>query len=121
MFNGSSRGFHPPHAARLRAVYAAERVLALLLLILLLPLILLLAGVIAALSKRSPFILHARVGQAGAGFRMLKFRTMWGAAQNVEYFPETKAARDPRVTSRIAALCRRFSLDELPQLLHVAS
>lgn len=30
-----------------------------------------------------------------------------------------KCADDPRITSRFAAFCRRHSLDELPQLLHV--
>ena len=27
---------------------------------------------------------------------------------------------DPRVVSRFAALCRRYSLDEIPQLYHIA-
>jgi len=76
---------------------------------------------IAALSKRTPLILHARVGLGGAGFRMLKFRTMWGGPDNVECVPEMKTAQDPRVTSRVAGFCRRYSLDELPQLLHVVS
>jgi lipopolysaccharide/colanic/teichoic acid biosynthesis glycosyltransferase len=102
-------------------VYAAERLAAGLLLIVLSPVMVVLGAVIATLSRRTPLILHARVGLGGAGFRMLKFRTMWGGAGNAEYVPELKTAQDPRVTSRVAAFCRRFSLDELPQLLHVVS
>ena len=30
-----------------------------------------------------------------------------------------KERTDPRVTSRVATLCRRYSIDELPQLWHV--
>jgi lipopolysaccharide/colanic/teichoic acid biosynthesis glycosyltransferase len=33
--------------------------------------------------------------------------------------PLVKTSADPRVTSRFAAFARRFSLDELPQLVHV--
>jgi lipopolysaccharide/colanic/teichoic acid biosynthesis glycosyltransferase len=111
----------PRHGGLLAAVYVAERVAAGLLLIVLSPAALVLGAVIAGLSRRTPLILHARVGLGGAGFRMLKFRTMWGGAGNVEYLPERKAVQDPRVTSRVAAFCRRYSLDELPQLLHVVS
>ena len=34
--------------------------------------------------------------------------------------PEAKTDGDPRVTSRFAGFCRRYSLDEIPQLYHVA-
>jgi exopolysaccharide production protein ExoY len=62
---------------------------------------------------------------------MLKFRTMWhdtpktkSSVAVVEYLAtdsirEPKKVSDPRVTSRFAALCRRYSIDELPQLWHV--
>jgi lipopolysaccharide/colanic/teichoic acid biosynthesis glycosyltransferase len=33
--------------------------------------------------------------------------------------PEIKSAHDPRVVSGFARFCRRFSIDELPQLWHV--
>jgi lipopolysaccharide/colanic/teichoic acid biosynthesis glycosyltransferase len=32
---------------------------------------------------------------------------------------QLKESEDPRVTSRFAALCRKYSVDELPQLWHV--
>ncbi len=37
------------------------------------------------------------------------------------YVPITKGQPDPRVTSRVAAWMRRYSIDELPQLWHVAT
>jgi lipopolysaccharide/colanic/teichoic acid biosynthesis glycosyltransferase len=63
---------------------------------------------------------------------VLKVRTMWGNSSAgglwplVEYIRASdadclvpKTAKDPRVTNRFAALCRRLSVDELPQLWHV--
>jgi len=64
---------------------------------------------------------------------MLKLRTMWQpAAQDrfrlavLERIEDNSVAPkhhgpDPRVTSRFAYFCRRSSLDEVPQLLHVMS
>jgi len=87
---------------------------------------------VSALSRRSPFIAIERVGQSGRSFWMLKLRTMWDSKANAsgsglcEYIreawvPEEKGTSDPRVTSVFARFCRRFSIDELPQLWHVAS
>ncbi|HEX5230400.1 MAG TPA: sugar transferase [Bryobacteraceae bacterium] len=89
------------------------------------------AAVVAVLACRSPFIAHLRVARDGKPFWMLKLRTMWPPdrqASSGEWIdrviadPEAdgKDARDPRVTSRFAAFCRRHSIDELPQLWHVA-
>ncbi len=89
-------------------------------------------GAVRLLSGRSPFVAHLRVGLNGEQFWMLKLRTMWNgpAAANkprlVEYLaaapvPASKRGRDARVTSMFAALCRKFSIDELPQLLHVVT
>ena len=33
--------------------------------------------------------------------------------------PRDKGAHDPRISSRFARYCRRHSIDELPQLIHV--
>ncbi len=114
------------------AVELGERVLALLLLCILMPFVAVAAFVIALLSRRSPLIAHARVGQRGTEIWVLKLRTMWGTCVarrtgsgrlierlKGEPVPDCKRTKDPRVTSRFAAVCRRYSIDELPQLWHV--
>jgi lipopolysaccharide/colanic/teichoic acid biosynthesis glycosyltransferase len=122
--------FPPPPSAWLRLIYNVEPWIAGLGLILLLPLTLTIALVIAVLSRRSPLVSHTRVGWRGAPLPMLKFRTMWTRCEppsgslivedvSASSIPASKEACDPRVTSRFAAFCRRFSLDELPQLYHV--
>lgn len=111
---------------------AIERLSAVALLILLLPLLSGVALAVWLLSRQSPLVAHRRVGLGGEEFWMLKLRTMWEKETPprryrwVEYLGEThvpssKGSPDPRVTSRLARFCRRFSLDELPQLLHVSS
>src|SRR5215469_2866618 len=113
-----------------RAVALPERLFAAIVLSLAAPGIAAAAVLVSLLSRRSPFIAHRRVGQFGIEFWMLKLRTMWdGAPSNRAWrwierisdaaVPVAKGCSDPRVTSRIARLCRRFSIDELPQLLHV--
>jgi lipopolysaccharide/colanic/teichoic acid biosynthesis glycosyltransferase len=88
------------------------------------------AIVVRMLSRRAPFVALRRVGLYGKPFWVLKLRTMWDRDATrpsdrwVEYLEETvvplvKTDADPRVTSRFAAFARRFSLDEVPQLLHV--
>lgn len=70
------------------------------------------------------------MGWRGARLPVLKFRTMWAGGDTPwrplviedvsNSVPASKNAGDPRVTSRFAAFCRRFSLDEIPQLYNVA-
>ena len=114
-----------------RALSAAERGAAALLLTALSPALLGIAAAIALLSRRSPFIRHRRVGYRGADLWMLKFRTMWDDVASARFGwvesiddhvgPAAKRPGDTRVTSRFAAFCRRHSLDELPQLWHVVA
>lgn len=114
----------------LRWIYRVERVVAAAALIAALPFAAVIAVTIAVLSGRSPLIRHARVGWQGSMLRMLKFRTMWendGPRKGsiwvedvASTVPVDKTATDPRIISRFAALCRRYSLDEIPQLYHVA-
>lgn len=112
-------------------VSLAERVFALLLGAMLLPVVVGSAAAVTLLSGDSPFVAVARAGQRGRRIWLLKLRTMWGREaserrgarliQRIENsrVPENKAECDPRVTSTFAALCRRYSIDELPQLWHV--
>jgi exopolysaccharide biosynthesis polyprenyl glycosylphosphotransferase len=69
-----------------------------------------------------------RIGEGGRPFQMLKFRTMHAGAETDEHRlaretgqgPPTfvKQRDDPRIT-RVGRVMRRFSIDELPQLLNV--
>ena len=110
-----------------------ERLLALLLFLASSPFLLCAALLVAMLSRRSPFVAIRRVGWRGQIFWMLKLRTMWQPAAQDRFRlavleriednsgPPKHHGPDPRVTSRFAYFCRRSSLDEVPQLLHVMS
>jgi len=84
---------------------------------------------IAWRSGRSPFVAHLRVGQDGQPLWMIKLRSMWDAGEPEQESrwiervgadaPESKEVGDPRVRGRFARWCRRYSIDELPQLVHV--
>lgn len=112
---------------------AVERIAGGLLLAAAAPVIAVSALAVSALSRRSPFVAHLRVGQGGNTFWMWKLRTMWncrdlspnrgGWLERIVAEPsyDSKDPSDPRVTSRFAAFCRRHSIDELPQLWHVAN
>jgi exopolysaccharide production protein ExoY len=111
-------------------IYKVEPIVAAFALVAMLPVTLALGIIIAALSRRSPLIRHTRVGWRGTSLAMLKFRTMWNSDMPTarvaliedvaDAVPHSKVKHDPRVRSRFAALCRRYSLDELPQIYHVA-
>jgi exopolysaccharide production protein ExoY len=108
-----------------------ERLVALIVLLLLSPFLFAVGLITAILSGKSPLIAHRRLGFGARPFWMLKFRTMWytGACSNGRFAlverivdesgPHRKGAKDPRVSSRFARFCRRHSIDELPQLVHV--
>ncbi len=92
-------------------------VVASVLVVILIPVFVGIALAICLDSHDSPFFLQERVGYRAKKFRMLKFRTMVRNAENTGsglYVSQF----DPRIT-RVGRILRRFSLDELPQLLHV--
>lgn len=112
-----------------RFLSCGERLVAVVALALLLPLLAAVSAIIFLLSGGAPLVAHRRVGRYGEPFWMLKFRSMWygqrsggGLVEHLpdEMVPEKRNGPDPRVTSRFAAFCRRHSIDELPQLWHVA-
>ncbi len=94
---------------------------------LLAPLLLTVAALIKLTSRGPVLFRQTRVGLHGRPFRMLKFRTMVVnaeelkaklAEQNEMDGPVFKMKRDPRITS-IGRFLRKFSIDELPQLINV--
>ncbi|MGW1669332.1 sugar transferase [Streptomyces sp. NPDC002324] len=104
-----------------------DRIGATILLLLFAPLMALLALVVLVDSRGGAFYRQRRVGKDGREFTILKFRTMVAGAHGVRDAladrnegagPLFKLRRDPRVT-RVGAVLRRYSLDELPQLLNV--
>ena len=77
-------------------------------------------AIVAALKLTSPgpvLYRQERMGVDGRRFRMLKFRTMRVDAE-AQTGPVWATADDPRRTG-LGAFLRRWSLDELPQLLNV--
>lgn len=98
-----------------------------LLLCLLSPLLLVLAVIVKFGSPGPVFFLQQRVGIGGKPFKMVKFRSMVVNAE--DQLPGLldkadgndvlfKLKTDPRVT-KVGAVLRKYSLDELPQLVNV--
>lgn len=93
------------------------------------PVLLTLAALVKLDDRGPVFFRQERVGLEGRSFRMIKFRSMVVDAEaKLAALAEQqrdagndvmfKMRQDPRVT-RIGRILRRFSLDELPQLLNV--
>jgi exopolysaccharide biosynthesis polyprenyl glycosylphosphotransferase len=91
------------------------------------PLVPVITLAIALDSRGRPLFSQLRAGMGGRPFRMYKFRTMACDAEerladvvSLDDLrePVFKVKDDPRVT-RVGRFLRRFSLDELPQLLNV--
>ncbi|MFJ1730396.1 sugar transferase [Streptomyces sp. NPDC088254] len=97
------------------------------LLVLFAPLMALVGLLVMVDSRGGAFYRQRRVGKDGREFTIWKFRTMVVGADraraelaglNEGAGPLFKLRRDPRVT-RVGAVLRRYSLDELPQLFNV--
>ena len=104
-----------------------DRCAAAVALIMLSPLMLALALAIWLTDKGPAFFLQRRVGKDGQVFRIFKFRTMVVDAEKRLAELQTsndfdgvlfKMRRDPRVTA-VGTYLRKWSLDELPQLINV--
>lgn len=86
--------------------------------LLLSPLLLLIALLITIDSAGPVFFRQQRTGACGRTFEILKFRTMHVMENGAEV--KQAVADDPR-TTRLGRFLRRYSLDELPQLLNVVN
>lgn len=97
-------------------------------LIALAPLMLITALLIVIESSGSAFFQQTRVGEHGREFKMWKFRSMCKGSEDkkeelkkqadVSDGVRFKMENDPRIT-RIGSIIRKFSIDELPQLVNV--
>jgi exopolysaccharide biosynthesis polyprenyl glycosylphosphotransferase len=106
-----------------------DRVGAAFLLLLFSPLLAVLSAAIAVNSRGPVFYTQRRVGKDGRQFTIVKFRTMVRDAHAMRAALTSanegagllfKMREDPRVT-RVGAVLRRWSLDELPQLFNVVA
>ncbi len=95
--------------------------------IILLPIQLIIALLIKVTSKGPALFIQERIGVNRIPFKMYKFRTMRDSAEEelaqIEEFNESggglfKIKNDPRITP-VGKFLRRFSLDELPQLVNI--
>jgi len=90
--------------------------------------VLITVGLVIRFTSPGPALFRqVRVGRDGREFRIYKFRTMYMdaeerlaslAGQNEHDGLLFKMRNDPRVT-KVGALLRRYSIDELPQLINV--
>ena len=117
---------------------AAKRVIDLMMLVPLsliaVPLIAVCAAAVALVSPGNPFFSHIREGKDGRPIRMWKLRTMHVNSEallethlaanpdaRTEWQTHFKLEKDPRIIPGVGTLLRRMSLDELPQLLNIAT
>jgi lipopolysaccharide/colanic/teichoic acid biosynthesis glycosyltransferase len=126
--DGLSVGMHRPYQVVKRLLDIA---VAGLLLLLISPILLIIGAVIVADSGVPVFYRCQRLGRGGRTLTMLKFRTMQDGSHHhlsdllandeerrLEYARQRKLRDDPRRT-RVGAVLRRTSLDELPQLWNI--
>jgi len=110
-----------------RRRHVVDRVVASLLLLIMLPVFLAIAALIKLGSRGPVFYSRPRVGLNGELFSFIKFRTMIPGADNLRAEvlgdPDDEMTQryrdDPRITA-VGHFLRRWSLDELPQLINIA-
>lgn len=128
-------GLRSHRAVRVRSAYSVgKRMFDIAITVMLAPLALLIVGILALairISGEKAFYCQPRVGKDGRIFKLWKLRTMVHDAEQrlrdhlaadpealVEWTVTQKLQNDPRIT-RLGKYLRKYSLDELPQLLNV--
>ena len=116
------------HPAELVGKRIFDIIVSFILLVLLLPLFLIIAFLIKLDSPGPVFFVQKRMGRKGRIFNFYKFRTMVKDAEKLKPLLRDKNEAkggvifkirdDPRIT-RVGKVLRRYSLDELPQLINV--
>ena len=119
---------HPEFTGFRRLIKAGfDRAVAAVALVLLSPLLLVVAAAVRLGDGGPVLFRQERVGRDGRSFRVFKFRTMVVNAESMKAVLDVlnesdgllfKMRRDPRITP-VGAWLRRWSLDELPQLVNV--
>ncbi|MGC8814821.1 MAG: sugar transferase [bacterium] len=95
--------------------YLLDRGFAFILIILLLPIFFIISLLILLEDGFPIFFIQERVGLNGKIFKMYKFRSF---KKNVDLSNVYTYSQDPRI-SKIGKIIRRYSLDELPQLINI--
>ena len=109
--------------------YCLQRAAAIIGLLIISPLLLLVALAIRLESKGNALYTQVRIGEHGQRFTLYKFRSMYTKEDARYVDPQSltsdrdgickKFFNDPRIT-RIGKFIRKYSIDELPQLINVA-
>ncbi len=81
------------------------------------PVLLLVAAAIRLDSDGPVFFVQKRIGQGNRQFRMFKFRSM--RVEQSDSAGNRSASRDDKRITRVGAIIRKSSIDELPQLINV--
>lgn len=92
-------------------------VIALVLLGILLPVMAIITLIVSLESPGGAFFIQERVGKNGRCFRLFKFRSMRQGTPDISTAEMQKQNISP--VTKIGAILRRTSLDELPQLINV--
>ncbi|SIQ96460.1 MULTISPECIES: sugar transferase [Acidiphilium] len=92
-----------------------------LVLLIIAPVMLIIAALIRLDSPGPVLFRQLRVGRGGTLFEILKFRTMAASASSQPDQPDAplQTERNDRRVTRLGAILRRHSLDELPQIFNV--
>jgi lipopolysaccharide/colanic/teichoic acid biosynthesis glycosyltransferase len=112
----TGRSHYPDDVAYRIAKRVLDVVLGSVMLVTSLPLVLTACAAIVLETPGSPLYLQWRAGRHARPFRIIKLRTMVAKADRLG--PALTQVGDPRIT-RVGSVLRRWSIDELPQLVNV--